>query len=105
MGVSGAGAIILENRVVEQMSWNLLKVQADVMAAQAKAVAVQIFLPCRATQGRMEIPLTMGLIGGWEGATFANWSKEDQLYQLKLHLDKTALNVFRMLNEAVQFRH
>lgn len=30
-------------------------------------------------------------------AKFANWSAEDQLYQLKLHLDKTALNVFRML--------
>ena len=30
-------------------------------------------------------------------AKFADWPASDQLYQLKLHLDKTALDVFRML--------
>ena len=32
-----------------------------------------------------------------ERAVFAGWSSEEKLYQLKAHLDKTALNVFRML--------
>ena len=35
-----------------------------------------------------------------ERARFASWSAEDQLYQLKLHLDKTAMDVFRMLPDA-----
>ena len=32
-----------------------------------------------------------------ERAKFVGWSEEEQLYQLKLNLDKTALEVFRML--------
>ena len=32
-----------------------------------------------------------------ERAKFAHWSDDDQFYQLKLHLDKTAPDVFRML--------
>ena len=32
-----------------------------------------------------------------ERAVFAGWSSEEKLYQMKAHLDTTALNVFRML--------
>ena len=36
-----------------------------------------------------------------ERAKRAGWDKEHQIYQLKLHLEKTAADVFRMLPESV----
>ena len=76
---------------------HLLKAQIDVMAAQAKAAALQN-PPHLPEDG----DTANGSFDRWiesfrERAKFADWSASDQLYQLKLHLDKTALDVFRML--------
>ena len=41
-------------------------------------------------------------IDGWRSSKkglFAGWTPSDQLYQLKLHLDRTGLKVFRLLPE------
>lgn len=82
----------------------LLKAQTDVMAAQAKAVAVQNLpnLSCYTGEGG---DATDDGFDRWvqrfrERARFASWSAKDQLYQLKLRLDKTALDVFRMLPDS-----
>ncbi len=79
----------------------LLKVQTDVMAAQARAVAVQNLpgLPYFTGEGTGD---TGNGFDRWlerfrERAEFAGWTAEEQLYQLKVHLDKTALDVLRML--------
>ena len=40
-----------------------------------------------------------------ERAKLARWSSEQKLYHLKLHLDKTALQVFHMLPEAKHKSH
>ena len=79
----------------------LLKAQADAMAAQAKAVAVQ-HLPAFACYTGEGSDIVDDGFDRWverfhERAKFASWSAEDQFFQLKLHLDKTALEVFRML--------
>jgi len=79
----------------------LLKVQTDLMTAQARAVTMQS-LP--------RLPYFTGEIAGVTGdgfdhwlerfrdrAEFAGWTSEESLYQFKVHLDKTALDVFRML--------
>ena len=83
--------------VVSTMAW-LLKVQTDAMA---KAAAVQNLppLPCFTGEGD---DLVEDGYDKWvekfrERARFANWSLDDQLSQLKLHLDKTARDVLHML--------
>ena len=83
--------------IVSTMAW-LLKAQTDVMA---KAAAVQSLPPLSCFRGEGDDLLDDGY-DKWvekfrERAWLANWSPEDQLYQLKLHLQKTARNVFRML--------
>ena len=80
---------------------HLLKAQTDVMAAQAKAAALQN-LPRLPKYTGEDGDTANGSFDRWiesfrERAKFADWSASDQLYQLKLHLDKTALDVFRML--------
>ena len=89
--------------VVETMT-RLLQAQADVMADQAKAATVQHLpaLPCFTGEGD---DVTDDGFDKWlkrfqERAKFAGWSESDQLYHLKLHLDKTALDVFRMLPDS-----
>ena len=79
----------------------LLKAQTDVLAAQACAVSVQNLpgLSCYTGEGD---DATDGGFDHWlerfhARAVFAGWSSEEKLYQMKAHLDKTALNVFRML--------
>ena len=79
----------------------LLKSQTDVLAAQARAVSVQNLpgLSCYTGEG---VDATDDGFDHWlerfrERAIFAGWSSEEKLYQLKVHLDKTALNIFRML--------
>ena len=73
---------------------HLLKAQTDVMAAQAKAAALQN-LPCLPKYTGEDGDTANGSFDRWiesfrERAKFADWSA-------KLHLDKTALDVFRML--------
>ena len=80
---------------------HLLKAQTDVMATQAKAAALQN-LPHLPKYTGEDGDTANGGFDRWiesfrESAKFADWSASDQLYQLKLHLDKTALDVFRML--------
>ena len=79
----------------------LLQAQTDAMTAQAKAVAVQNLpsLPCYTGEGTdvVDDGYDKWIQRLRERARFASWSPEDQLYQLKLHLDKTAMDVFRML--------
>ena len=89
--------------VVQSMTC-LLQAQADAMAAQAKAVALQSLppLPCFTGEGP---DLSDDGFDRWmerfrERAEFAGWSESDQLYHLKLLLDKTALDVFRMLPDS-----
>ncbi len=87
----------------KQISWRLvtrlLQSQTEGMAAQAKAVTVQLYPPYPAL---LEKENKCRTTGAWveklqEKAVFAGWTPSDQLYQLKLHLDKTALDIFRML--------
>ena len=83
---------------------HLLQAQTDTMAAQAKAVAVQGLppLPRFTCEGPY---LSHDGFDRWmerfcERANFAGWSESDQLYHLKRLLDKTALEVFRMLPDS-----
>ena len=80
---------------------HLLKAQTDVMVAQAKATALQN-LPRLPKYTGEDSDTANGGFDRWiesfrERAKFADWSASDQLYRLKLHLDKTALDVFCML--------
>jgi len=101
--VPGTSETVSSAGVVETFT-RLLKAQTDVIAAQAKAVAVQNLpsLKCYTGEGG---DATNDGFDRWlerfrERAKFANWSAEEQLYQLKLHLDKTALDVFRMMPDS-----
>ena len=95
-----SGTVIPEHGVLETFT-RLLKAQTDVMAAQSKAVAVQNLpsLACYTGEGgdATDDGFERWLERFRERAKFAGWTAEEQLYQLKLHLDKTALDVFRML--------
>ncbi len=76
---------------------NLLKVQTDVMAAQAKAAAVHNLPALSCYTGEDGDTVDDGF-DRWverfrERAAFANWSREEQLYQLKLHLDRCVPDV------------
>lgn len=76
----------------------LLQTQTDAMAAQAKAVAVQSLpaLPCFTGEGsdiaNDEFEKWLERFRG--RAKFVGWSEGEQLYHLKLLLNKTALDVF-----------
>ena len=68
------------------------------MVAQAKTVAVQNLpgLPCYTSEGgdAADDRFDRWIERFHERSQFASWSVEEQLYQLKLHLDKTALDVY-----------
>lgn len=87
----------MATNVVSTMA-RLLKAQTDAMT---KAAAVQNLPPLPSFTGEGDDPLDDGydkwVEKFWERAQFADWSPGDQLYQLKLHLDKTANDMFRML--------
>lgn len=92
-----------DSSVIETFS-RLLKAQAYVMAAQVKAAAVQNLPSLTTYTGEGGDAIDDGF-ERWvecfrERARFADWSAEDQLYRLKLHLGGTALNVFRMLPDS-----
>ena len=94
---AGTPADPMATDVVSTMA-RLLKAQTDVMA---KAAAVQNLPPLPCFTGEGDDLLDDGY-DKWvekfrERARFADWSPEDQLFQLKLNLDKTARDVFRML--------
>ena len=81
-----------------------LQAQTKAMTAQAKAVAVQGLPSLPRFTGEGSDAVVDGF-DKWiqkfrEGAKFAGWSAANQLYQLELHLDKTALDVFHMLPDS-----
>lgn len=79
----------------------LLQAQAEAMTAQAKAVALPS-LPHFTGEGSdaVEDGFDKWIRKFRERAKFAGWSAAAQLYQLELHLDKTAMNVFHMLPDS-----
>ena len=98
------GATSLETSMLQTMT-NLLQAQKEAMAAQAKAVALNNLpsLPCFTGEGK-DVTSENGF-ERWiekfrERAQFAGWTPEEQLYQLKSHLETTALEVFRMLPDS-----
>ena len=81
----------------------LLQAQVDAMAAQARASAVQNLpaIPCYTGEEKdvMDDGFERWIERFEERGKIACWTPEQQLYQLKLHLDGTAREVFRMLPE------
>ena len=82
----------------------LLKAQAKAMTAQAQAAAVQ-HLPAFHCYTGEDDQTDDEVFDRWlerfkEHAKLAGWSNEQKLCYLKLHLDKTALQVFCMLPES-----
>ena len=78
----------------------LIQAQTEAMAAQAKAAATSSShlppLPYFTGEG---VTSHEDSFEHWvekfkDRAQFAGWSSAEQLYQLKSHLDKTALEVF-----------
>ena len=74
------------------------------MAAQAQASAVQNLpaMPCYTEEEKdvMDDGFERWIERFEERGKIACWSPEQKLYQLKLHLDGTAREVFRMLPES-----
>ena len=88
--------------IVDTMA-KLLQAQVDAMAAQARASAVQ-HLPALSCYTGEEKDVMDDGFERWlerfeERSKIACWTPEQQLYQLKLHLEGTARDVFRMLPE------
>ena len=79
----------------------LLQAQTEMLSAQAQAVAVQ-GLPALAKFTGENLEAEDEGFDHWlemfeERAHLAGWTEEHKLYQLKMHLKSTALQVFRML--------
>lgn len=88
--------------LMESMA-KLLQAQTQMLAAQAQAVTAQGFPPLKRFSGE-NISSDDDSFERWleqleERARIASWSQDQQLYQLKMHLEGTALQVFRMLPE------
>ena len=88
--------------LIQSMS-KLLQAQTEMLTAQAQAVAVQGLPPIAKFSGENldsdhdEDGFDKWLEAFEERAHLAGWSQEHKLYQLKIHLEHTALQVFRML--------
>ena len=81
----------------------LLEAQTQMMAAQANAMAAQSFPPMPRFTAE-NIQSDDDNFDRWieqfeERAKLAGWTEEQRVYQLKAHLEKTALQAFRMLPE------
>ena len=86
--------------LIQSMS-KLLQAQTEMLSAQAQAVAVQ-GLPSLAKFSGENLDAEEDGFEKWleafeERAHLAGWSQAHQLYQLKVHLERTALQVFRMM--------
>ena len=85
--------------LMESMA-KLLQAQTQMLAAQAQAVTAQGFPPLKRFSGE-NTSTDDDSFERWleqleERARIASWSADQQLYQLKMHLEGTALQVFRM---------
>ena len=80
-----------------------LQAQAEAMAAHARATAAQQLpaLPPYTGEGKQAADdgFERWIDRFKERAKVAGWDAEHQLYQLKVHLDQTASDVFRMIPE------
>ena len=89
--------------MVETMT-TFLQAQAEAMAAHARATAVQQLpaLPPYTGEGKQaaDDSFERWIERFRERAEIAGWTAEHQLYQLKVHLDHTASDVFRMIPES-----
>ena len=88
--------------IVHSMA-KLLQAQTEMLSAQAHAVALQS-LPALPHFAGQDVDSTTDedSFDRWleqfkERGRLAGWTSEQQLCQLKAHLEKTALQVFRML--------
>ncbi len=104
--VKEAGGLDTEGQVqagLMQSMAQLLQAQTQMVAAQAQAVTVQglpSLLPFTGEEPQLEDDGFDRWIEQFEErAHMAGWSDEQRLYQVKAHLRKTALQVFRMLPE------
>ena len=81
----------------------LLEAQRHMMEVQVQALASQSVPPLRKFTGE-DINTDEGSIDQWleqfeERADVTGWDKEQKLFQLKAHLEKTARHAVRMLPE------
>ncbi len=79
----------------------LMKAQTDAMAAQARAAIIQ-HLPRFTGEGQDTVDDNFGK---WaelfkERAKFSGWGPDDQLYHLKTHLEKSALEAYGNLPDS-----
>ena len=92
-----------EHPVLFESMARLLTAQTEMLAAQAQVTAVQGFPPLPQFSGE-NLQSEEDGFEHWialfeERAGLAGWSKDQWLYQLKVHLQCTALQVFRMMPE------
>lgn len=94
----------IESTDVVSSVTKLIEVQMEAMAAQARAAAVQHLpsLCCYTGEGKdaLDDSFDRWIERFQERAKIAGWNMEHQIYQLKLHLEKTAADVFRMLPDS-----
>ena len=88
--------------LIQSMS-KLLQAQTEMLSAQAQAVAVQ-GLPALSKFSGENLETEEESFDRWlemfeERAHLAGWTEEHKLYQLKIHLEHTALQIFRMLSD------
>ena len=93
----------VEQPTIVQSMTKLLQAQTEMISAQAHAVAIQS-LPALPHFAGQDVDSTTDedSFDRWleqfeERSRIAGWTSEQQLCQLKAHLEKTALQVFRML--------
>jgi len=81
----------------------LLQAQTEALAAQTRATTAQHLPPLKSFTGEGKVTeddsFERWLEHFEERASLAGWSKNQQLHQLKLLLEKTALKAFRVLPE------
>ena len=92
-----------EHPVLFESMAKLLTAQTEMLAAQAQVTAVQGFPPLPQFSGE-NLQSEEDGFEHWielfeERAGLAGWSKDQRLYQLKVHLQCAALQVFRMMPE------
>ena len=94
----------MEQPNIVQSMTKLLQAQTEMISAQAHAVAVQSLPPLPHFTGQdVDSTTDEDSFDRWleqfeERGRLAGWTSEQQLCQLKAHLEKTALHVFRMLS-------
>ncbi len=81
----------------------LIEAQTDMLSAQAQAVAVQGLPSLKRFSGE-NVDSEDDSFDKWlevfeERALLAVWAAQHKLYQLKMHLERTALQIFRMMPE------